>query len=118
VAKSRLPNPLERRHLIEREIPPAQALRIAVAYLEEGRAVESLEFLRKADARDRLTELRREAIEGGDAFLMRGVAVASGEPATREEWQALAEAASAAGKLHYAEEARRQTQRGKAGREE
>jgi hypothetical protein len=118
VAQSRLPNPLERRHLIEREIPPAQALRIALAYLEEGRTVESLEFLRKADARDRLIELRREAIEAGDAFLLRGVAAASGEPATREEWQALAEAASAAGKLRYAEEARRQAQRGKGAKEE
>ena len=113
MAQFRLPNPLERRHLVERPIPPAQALRVAEAYLEEGRAVEALDFLRKAGARDRLAELRREAIEGGDAFLLRGVAAASGEPATREEWLALAEAASAAGKLRYADEARRQSQREK-----
>ena len=111
MAQSRIPNPLERRHLVERELPPAQALKIAVAYLEEGRSVEALDFLRKAGASDRLAELRREAIQAGDAFLLRGVAAAAGEPATREEWLALAEAAVAAGKLRYADEARRQAQR-------
>ena len=113
MAQSRIPNPLERRHLVERELPPAQALRIAEAYLEEGRSVEALEFLRKAGASERLGELRREAIETGDAFLLRGVAAAGGEAPTREEWLALADAAAAAGKLRYADEARRQAQRGK-----
>jgi len=112
VAQSRIPNPLERRHLVERELPPAQALRIAEAYLEEGRSVEALEFLRKAGAPERLGELRREAIEAGDAFLLRGVTAAGGAAPTREEWLALADAATAAGKLRYADEARRQAQRG------
>lgn len=111
MAQSRIPNPLDRRHMVERELPPAQALRIAQAYLEEGRAVEALDFLRKAGAREQLGELRREAIEAGDAFLLRGVVAAAGEPATRDEWLALAEAAAAAGKLRYADEARRQAQR-------
>ena len=117
MAQSRIPNPLERRHLIERELPPAQALRLAEAYLEEGRAVEALEFLRKAGARERLAELRREAIEAGDAFLLRGVVAAGGGAATPEEWLVLAEAATVAGKLRYADEARRQSQRGKGEKE-
>ena len=117
MAQSRIPNPLLRRHLVERELPPAHALRIAEAYLEEGRSVEALEFLRKAGAVDRLAALRREAIEAGDAFLLRGVVAAGGAPATREDWLALAEAATAAGKLRYADEARRQSQRGKGEKE-
>jgi hypothetical protein len=91
---------------------PAQALRIAEAYLEEGRELEAVDFLRKGGAAERLAELRRKAIASGDAFLLRSVASASGEPPAREEWLALAEAAAAAGKLRYAEEGRRQTQRG------
>jgi hypothetical protein len=113
VAQSRIPNPLERRHLVERELPPAQALRIAEAYLEEGRTIEAVEFLRKAGAEERLGELRRDAIASGDAFLLRGVASAAAAPATRDEWLALADAATAAGKLRYADEARRQAQRRK-----
>jgi hypothetical protein len=113
VAQSRIPSPLERRHLVERELPAAQALRIAEAYLEEGRALEALDFLRKAGAQERLGELRRDAVAAGDAFLLRSVAAAAGAPATREEWLALADAAAASGKLRYAEEARRQAQRRK-----
>ena len=113
MATSRIPNPLERRHLVERELPPAQALRLAEAYLEEGRTLEALEFLRKAGASEKLGALRREAIAAGDAFLLRSVATAAAEPATRDEWVALAVAAEAAGKLRYADEARRQAQRRK-----
>jgi hypothetical protein len=54
VARSKIPDPLARRHLIERSLQPAQALRVAEAYLEQGRALEAIEFLRKAEARDRL----------------------------------------------------------------
>ena len=39
MAKSRIPGPLERRHLVERELSPAQALRHAEAYLAAGRSV-------------------------------------------------------------------------------
>jgi len=113
VAKSQLPNALDRRHLVEREIAPAQALRIAEAYLEEGRTLEALDFLRMAGAAERLAELRREAIAAGDVFLFRSVAGSAGEPPTREEWSALADAALASGRRLYAEQALRQAQRGK-----
>jgi hypothetical protein len=113
VAKSPIPDALERRHLVEREIPAPQALRIAEAYLAEGRTLEAVDFLRKAGASERLAELRREAVAGGDAFLLRSVAAASGEPPTREEWVALAEGAQAAGRQRYADEGRRQALRRK-----
>lgn len=113
MAKSQLPNALDRRHLVVREIAPAQALRVAEVYLAEGRTLEALDFLRKAGATERLAELRREAIATGDAFLLRSVASVSGAPTTRDEWAALADAAAAAGKQLYAEQARRQAQSGK-----
>jgi hypothetical protein len=112
VARSKIPNPLERRHLIERELPADRALAIAEAYLEQGRGVEAVEFLAKAEARDRLLQLRSEAIAAGDLFLLRTLAEMMEEPPNREEWATLATAASAAGKDRYAAEATRQAERG------
>lgn len=111
MAKSQIPNALDRRHLVERKVAPAQALRIADAYLAEGRTLEALDFLRVAEAADRLAELRREAIAAGDAFLFRCIAGSAGEPPTREEWSALADAAAASGRRFYADQAQRQAQR-------
>ncbi|HEX5067337.1 MAG TPA: hypothetical protein VFY49_14545 [Myxococcota bacterium] len=112
MARTKLPDPLNRRHLVERELPAAQSLELANAYLGEGRRIEAVDFLRKAGATDRLAALRAEAIGDGDAFLLRRVAECMGTPPTREEWQALARAAESAGKDRYAAEARRQSERG------
>jgi hypothetical protein len=113
VARSKIPDPLARRHLLERDLAPAQALAIAEAYLAEGRQVEAVEFLAKAGAGERLAELRRAAVAAGDAFLLRMIAVAGGVPASRAEWQALHAAAAAAGKARHAAEAQRQADRGR-----
>jgi hypothetical protein len=107
MAKSAIPDALNRRHLLERQLQPAQARRIADAYLAGERRLEALDFLRSADAADGLAALRAQAIESGDAFLLRQVAEASRSPALRDEWLRLAEAAAAAGKERYAAEARR-----------
>ena len=112
MARSKLPDPLARRHLVERELPPAQALELAESFLAEGRRLEAVDFLRKAGAAERLAALRAEAIADGDAFLLRRVADAMASAPTREEWQALAESAERAGKDRYAGEARRQAERG------
>lgn len=112
MAKSILPDPLERRVLIERELDPAQALRLAEAYLAEERCAESIAFLRKAGARDRLLALRAQAIESGDLFLLRETSTALGEAPGAGEWGSLAAAAEREGKLRYAAEARRQIERG------
>jgi hypothetical protein len=108
VAKSSIPDPLERRHLIERDLDPAQALRIAEAYLAEDRGLEAVAFLGKAKAGPRLRALREQAVACGDAFLLREAAQAEGGPPTAAEWRALAEAAAGAEKELYAAEARRQ----------
>ena len=111
MARSKIPDPLKRRHLVEGNQAPAQSLAVAESYLEAGRAVEAVEFLVKAEAAERLAELRREAVEAGDLFLLRAVAVAQEEPPTAAEWSALASAAEAAGKERYAADARRQAER-------
>lgn len=112
MARGRIPDPLERRHWVERGLPEAQAQRVADAYLAAGRRLEALDFLASVGAEEALAGLRREAIEAGDLFLLRAVASASGRASTREEWVELAEAAEAAGKLRYAADARRQAERG------
>ncbi len=110
MARSKIPDALERRHQIERELPPEKALQMAEAYLEEGRSVEAVEFLRKAGAAERLGELRQEALAAGDVFLLRAAATAAGAPPERHEWAALADEAARAGKDLYAHEARRQAE--------
>lgn len=112
MARAKLPDPLARRHLVERELPAAQSLEIAEAYLADGRRGEAVDFLRKAGAAERLAALRAEAIADGDAFLLRQVAEGMAAPPTREEWHALAQAAERVGKDGYAAEARRQSERG------
>jgi hypothetical protein len=97
--------------MVEQPMDPARALRIAEAYLEEGRAMEAVAFLAKAEARDRLETLREQAVAEGDAFLLREISAALGEEADAATWQALAEAARAGGKDLYAAEASRQAAR-------
>jgi hypothetical protein len=108
MAKSVIPNPLDRRHLIEKDLSEAQARKLAEAYRADGRLVEAIEFLVKAGATEQLGELRSQAVREGDAFLLRSVARAMDETPSREEWSDVAEAAEASGKNLYAAEARRQ----------
>ena len=115
MARSRIPSPLDRRHLIEKELSEAQALQIAEAYLEEGRSVEAIDFLAKASARDRLAELRSAALESGDVFLLRSAARAMGEGPSHTEWSRIAETAAAAGRELQAADARRQLEVGEDG---
>jgi hypothetical protein len=112
VAKAKIPDPLERRHLVEKELAPDQARAIADAYLAEERWIEAIDFLKLAGAGDGLAELRKRALSQGDAFLLRAVAAAQGRPPTRDDWQKLGESATAHGLERYAVEARRQLERG------
>ena len=111
MAKKKLPDPLRRRHMLEQQMDPGRALQIAEAYLEQGRAIEAVAFLVKAEAREQLAALREQAVREADAFLLREISTALAEEFDAATWQALAEAASAAGKDHYAAEASRQAAR-------
>jgi hypothetical protein len=111
MARKSIPDPLHRRVELERNLDPSRAEGIAEAYLEAGRAQEAVAFLAKAGAGARLAELRGEAIRQGDLFLLREVAGAQGEAPSAAEWHAAADAAAAAGKERYADEARRQAAR-------
>jgi hypothetical protein len=112
VARSKIPNPLERRHLVARELPEARAREIAEAYQAEGRTVEAADFMEKAGSTEALEKIREEAIAAGDVFEFRLAVRMLGATPRREEWTRLADAAAAAGKLRYEVEARRQAERG------
>ncbi len=111
MAQTKLPNAIERRHLLEKELAPAHALRVADAYLAEERMVEALAFLKKAGADDRLREIAEQAKLDGDAFLMRQVAASLGVSPSAAEWAAAGAAAREKGKIRYAEDAERQAGR-------
>ena len=69
MAKMKIPDPLSRRHLLEGGLDSAKALALAKAYLEEGREVESIDFLSAAgidsnsEVRDALKQLQSTAVE-------------------------------------------------------
>jgi hypothetical protein len=108
VANSKIPDPMNRRHLIEKEMDASSALAIAEAYLEEERCDEALVFFVKADAQERIAELREQALGSGDVFGLQSIVRVTEEEPTQAEWQRVAEAAEAAGKERYAAAARRQ----------
>jgi len=112
MASSRIPNPLERRHLVERELSPEQATALADAYLAEERAEEAAVFLAKAGAQDRLRALWADAAEAGSVFLLKQIAPLLDSEPTPEEWERVAAAARASGKQLYAEAAHRLAHRG------
>jgi len=107
MAKTAIPNPLKRRHLIEQEIDSQQCLSIADAYQADGRHFEALQFLVKAGADDRIEALADEAVGAGDAFLLKQVADAQRSDPGPERWAQLAAVADECGLERYAEMARR-----------
>jgi hypothetical protein len=108
MARRKIPDPLTRRLLVEGALEPSRARTIAEAYLSEGRLVESIAFLAKAEDRDALARLRDEAVATGDVFLLREAAAALGEEIDAARWRATAEQAVSLGKEQYSAEARRQ----------
>ena len=111
MAKSKIPDPIARRLLVERELSADQALAIADAYLAEDRREEAVDFLGKAGADDRLQALADEAIASGDVFLLTEISRVQGREPDSETWRRLAESARAAGKDVYAETADRHAHR-------
>ncbi|MBW2426052.1 MAG: hypothetical protein JRG86_17535 [Deltaproteobacteria bacterium] len=107
MAPTKLPDPLSRRYLLEREVDPTKALAYAEAYLEAGRELEAIEFLARAGATERLEELQAAAVERGDVFLMKAVSGAIGREPSAEIWRELREAAARAGRERDAETAAR-----------
>lgn len=113
----KLPDALARRHLLEGNLDSDKALALARTYLDAGREVEAIDFLAAAktaadggsdsDAHKVLVELSEEALARGDAFLMRIVIRALGTEPSAQTWQALADAATEAGRPRDAETAQR-----------
>lgn len=110
MANTKIPDPLTRRHLLEKDLGKS-ALEIAEAYLEAGRKIEAIDFLVKAEAGDRLQALAEEAVEAGDTFMLQAISRATGEEMGQETWNRTAVAAKAAGLERYAKTAHRQARR-------
>ncbi len=108
---STIPDPLARRHELEKALEPARARALGEAYLAEQRELEAIAFLKKAGANDALERLGATALERGDAFLLREVCSALGREPERSEWERLERAAAAQGRDKYAAEAKRQVER-------
>ncbi|MCP4036731.1 MAG: hypothetical protein GY944_22635 [bacterium] len=111
MARPTIPNPLERRHLIEKEMDPKAAAKIARAYLDAGRTSEALDFLAKADDVDTLEQLAKQAAADGDPFQLQWIARLLGTELDRDTWIRCADAAEASGKARYAATARRNATR-------
>ena len=111
MAKSEIPGPLERRHLVEKDLDENTASKIAAAYLEDGRRNEAIDFLAKAKDSAGLKALAEEAIRLGDPFLLLSVTRVIGDEPDRATWNRCAEAAEAAGKDRDATTARRNAAR-------
>ena len=108
MGKTAIPDALKRRHLMEQEADEQQSLALAEAYLEEGRVQESLSFLVKAGAAEKIEELADKAVAEGDAFLLKQIGDLLAHDYKSEIWLSLADSAEANGKSLYAEAARRQ----------
>jgi hypothetical protein len=107
LAKTKIPDPLARRHLLESETDPAKAKALAQAYLEAGREIEAIDFLIRSGDEAALSALQEAAIERGDVFLMKAASAALDDEPSRERWLSLAEIAEANGRMRDAESARR-----------
>jgi hypothetical protein len=107
MARSKAPDPLKRRHLVEETLAAPRALAIAESYLAEGRVFDAMAFLAKAGENDRLRALLREAVAAGDVFLAREISGVLGEPLDADAWSHVARAAASSGKERYASEAER-----------
>ena len=108
MARSLVPDPLKRRHLLAGDLDAARASAIAEAYQAEERHIESIAFFAKAEDEAGLLKLRDLATSQGDVFLLREVSTALGVAIDEGTWMRTADAAAAAGLAAYAEEARRQ----------
>ena len=107
MARTKLPDPLARRYLLESELDPAKARALADAYLEAGREIEAIEFFARAGAEESLRALQGAAIDRGDVFMMKMASAALDEEPTSETWRTLQQAAAAAGRERDAEMASR-----------
>lgn len=105
--KTKLPDALARRHLFEGNLDAKKARVFAEAYLEQGREIEAIDFLARADADDVLQGLQKAAVERGDVFLMKAASGALGNEPDSGTWRELASAATAKGRLRDAESAAR-----------
>lgn len=100
--------PLRKREVLFSDtIPREEKAEWGCRYLEEGRVMDALDFFMEARSRSGLENMRRLAVEKGDAFILRSVQKALPELVNQEHWEALEHNAHSSGREVFAEQAGR-----------
>lgn len=81
---------------------PEELKRLGKEYLEEGRAVDALDFLEKAGDREGIARIRDLSIEQGDIFLLQQTAKLLQAPIEEKDWRATVEKALEEGRFREA----------------
>jgi hypothetical protein len=87
------------------QTPRAELVRLGRAYLDRGLAFDAADFLARARDEDGLAEIRKLALESGDAFLLRIVAQAAPALVSEADWGDLGRRARELGKDAYVDRA-------------
>jgi len=96
-----VPDSLKKRQLLnEKEINPQLCREYGEKFLALGFLEDALEFFKRANYEPGLEEIKAQALESGDAYLM--VRLGTHPP---ETWRQVAEQALKLGKIHFARRA-------------
>lgn len=107
-ARDQLLSPLKKREILySAEVTVEEKTEWGRRYLAAGRMVDALDFFVEAGSRTDLEEMRRKAVEEGDAFILRAIERVAPELVDESHWQALANTARTLGKTVFAEQAGR-----------
>jgi len=99
---------LKRRNLLNsRTVSTEERIGYGREFMEDGLFSDALDFLGQADDREGLNALLPKIIAEGDVFLFTRLKKLLGQPATPQEWAALAEQAGRLGKATFAAQAER-----------
>lgn len=92
--------------LFERASSPKELSAWGDFYREQGRVYDAIDFYEKASARERVEEIRKEAVASGNLFLFRRTLQVLREEPLPAELQEIATRAEGIGKVAYARMAR------------
>ncbi|MEW6187624.1 MAG: hypothetical protein AB1585_17985 [Thermodesulfobacteriota bacterium] len=94
---------LKKRDLLHNPNASAEELkRLGKEYLEDGRAVDALDFFEKAGDREGITRIRDVSLEQGDTFLLQQTAKLLQEPLSEKAWRTAGEKALGEGRFRQA----------------
>lgn len=106
MGRKKLPKPLKKRDVLYGVgTPREQLVRLGKLALQRGLVFDAADFFCEAKDEEGLVEIRRLAVEQGDAFLLRKIQETDVRLVSSSDWRALAAKANQLGKLTYSERA-------------